>query len=50
MKEQKIFFLKLIKKGIPLSFFDKGLKASSNEMWYPTIDKLHVNNFITSKF
>ena len=50
MKEQKIFFLKLIKKDMLLSFFDKGLKASSNEMWYPTIDELYVNNFITSKF
>jgi len=37
-------------KGIPVNFFLKGDKVASKDMWYPTIDELDKNNFITSKF
>jgi hypothetical protein len=37
-------------KGIPVNFFLKGDKVASKDMWYPTIDELDKNNFITSHF
>tara|TARA_X000000950_G_scaffold165997_1_gene202733 strand:+ start:552 stop:1592 length:1041 start_codon:yes stop_codon:yes gene_type:complete len=35
--------------NVPISFFEKGKKYSYSEMWYPTVEELISNNFITSE-
>ena len=47
---EKIFLQINKEKKIPIKFLKKSNNIPSEDMWYPNIDELKANNYITSKF